>query len=197
MSSLSQTYQISLKRLALYRARSSRPIPLSRRLTFVKRSLHNCTSERRQKPTQPDTSTYSDMNVTGVRRRRRASLSNDYNERWHQTFSADRKFRDDRPFIETLRAVDADGDDLDLFLSPYEGSVPCCESEEIKRFCSYTGSVSQQPQAAADQTTAKAWLDDREKSTGKSRSSFGLLTASQLFEAMVKPVCPGQLFCSL
>jgi hypothetical protein len=130
------------------------------------------------------------MNAPSACRRRRASLSDDYNERWHQTFSADRNLRDDRPFIETLRAVNAAGDDLDLFLSPFEPSVPCCESEEIKRFCANADSPIEQSQAAAHQLIAKAWLDDREKSTGKSRSSFCLLTAPQLFKSMMEPVCP-------
>jgi hypothetical protein len=146
-------------------------------------------------PTQPDTSTKSGMNVSSAHRSRRASLSDDYNERWHQTFSVARKFRDNTPFIETLRAVDADGDDLDLFLSPYEGSVPCCESEEIKRFCANPNSLSQQPHVAgADHSTAKAWLDDRERSTGKPRGSYtGILTAQKLFESMLKPVCLMQM----
>jgi len=123
------------------------------------------------------------------RRRTRASLSRDYDRQWNQIFSTERNFTDDRPFIDALREVGADGDDLDLFLSPYEGPVPSCESEDIKRFCANTPLPSSQSDYTADEPPAKAWLDDREKSTKNARSYSGLLSAAQLYESMMKPVC--------
>jgi hypothetical protein len=122
------------------------------------------------------------------RRRRRVSLSDNYEERWNQTFFKERKFCDDRPWIDTLREVNADGDDLDLFLSPCDGPVPSCESEDIKRYCANVVLPSNQPESTADEPTAKAWLDDRERSTEDSRSYLGLLTATQLYESMIKNV---------
>lgn len=118
--------------------------------------------------------------------------SSDNNERgWPSIFSGNRIPANERPWLDALKEIDAAGDDLDIVLCPSSGyvPVPTWEFEEIKDFCSGTSLVPNASISAEHRATPKAWLDDRERLSNRSRSYPDLMSANALFENLKKPVC--------
>jgi hypothetical protein len=101
----------------------------------------------------------------------------DHNKIWSPIFSTERKFGEDQPYVEALKEIYADGDYLERLLQEYEGGVPSCRSEEIGDYCQNTGTAL----LGTKPDKAKAWLNDIEYSTLRSRSYPHRLTAHQLY----------------
>ena len=130
--------------------------------------------------------------------RGRGSCSSNHIKQWDPIFSTERNFREDVSYVQVLRDINADGDDLDIFLRQYESPGPSCEVEEVKGFSQNASLTSTQNSAAEIQAdvgyVAKAWLDDREKASRSSRKYQTQLNALELYELLKQPVVYSCLF---
>lgn len=108
----------------------------------------------------------------------RGGSSNNHNKEWNPEFFTRRSYLEERPFVQLLREYQADGDNLDRFMVPCEGRVPSYKLEVVKKFCA----------GAWTPGKAKAWLDDREFSTQRSRTYPYRLTADQLHTSLTQKV---------
>ncbi|KAF2189216.1 hypothetical protein K469DRAFT_563071 [Zopfia rhizophila CBS 207.26] len=103
---------------------------------------------------------------------------NGYAKEWNRRFLEDQDFKEDGSFVELRKLVDADGDDLDVFLREYEGPVPDCAVALIKEFCSSINPNLLQTEST--QTQRGAWLDDRDSHGG--------------FRTYLNPIGPKELY---
>src|SRR5437588_4957955 len=103
---------------------------------------------------------------------------NGYAKEWNPRFLEDQDFKEDGSFVELRKLVDADGDDLDIFLRHYEGPVPDCAVALIKEFCS--GINPNLLQSESTQTQRGAVLDDRD-SQGAFRTYLNPIGPKELY----------------
>lgn len=108
---------------------------------------------------------------------------------WDQLFSAGRDFHeDDSSYVETLKKeFNVLSSDLEIFLRDCEGPVPLSGLEEVRELCETPLSRTDDTQdGEARSDPGKAWLDDREASTGHVREYPNRLNADQLFMCLAK-----------
>ena len=93
---------------------------------------------------------------------------------WDELFSRDRNFKEQRSYVEWKRSVNAEGDELDIFLRETEDSIPLCSVEEVKAFCR---GVRLSDLTSGSQTAARraAWLDDRKRAHQARKGFFNQL----------------------
>lgn len=106
-----------------------------------------------------------------------------YIKKWDPIFSERRvSNEEDEAWVESNIGIDADGDDVGIFMRDIGTSVHSCAVEEVRQFC----------QATARHRKA-AWLDDRSSNSnptsGSVRTYKKPLSANQLYQILKSKVC--------
>lgn len=106
-----------------------------------------------------------------------------YSKRWDKDFSKRRDFQEeDRPFVDDLRELHADGNNLDLFLHEFVSEVPSCKVKIVQDFC--RGALPLSSESGEGEKTEgepQAWLDDRDSRTKLARGDSPWLRAQEFY----------------
>lgn len=107
-----------------------------------------------------------------------------YAREWKR-FAQDRPFKEDQVYLEWMRKVDAERDDVDIFWTDHEGALSSFDVEVVKDFCE---GVSLDDLKSGNGTAGKraAWLDDRcAHRTGKKHNAVTAGLFRRLLKEMV------------
>lgn len=115
-------------------------------------------------------------------------------KKWKKEFDTRRKFKEDKPYIETLGKSDRNSNPLKIFLGNCGGKVPSCRRKEILEFCENLN-LRTALQALLEQSSDEARsclldseFDENGNATVKSRRYTRRLTDHQLCELLKEPV---------
>ncbi|ORY01190.1 hypothetical protein BCR34DRAFT_592345 [Clohesyomyces aquaticus] len=102
-----------------------------------------------------------------------------YAKKWDKDFSKHRDFyEEDTPFLDDLRELRADGNNLELFLRDFVSEVPSCKVKIIQDFCRGALPLSSESgEAEKTEEEPQAWLDDRDSLTKLARANSPWLRA--------------------
>jgi hypothetical protein len=118
-------------------------------------------------------------------------------KKWDPIFAEDR-IPKERSYVELKRKLNADGDDLDIFLQDEENSVPSREIEEVKEFCQGASVESVKSGTGVAGKSRRAILGDRScigsEGGGCAMECNNPLTATELYDYLKK--CPKKLVCT-
>jgi hypothetical protein len=120
--------------------------------------------------------------------RRAEHLADFYSKRWHQEFSTDRNFKDDRSYLKLKRDINAEGDESDIFMQDNDTSGPSCEAEEVEEFIRGLKLADLKSAAGAAGHRRAVWLDDR---------TFPGLTSKHLVREYQNPITATGLYQKL
>jgi hypothetical protein len=130
---------------------------------------------------------------------KRDYYSDCYKKYWDPVFSTDRNFKEDEPYVEYKRGINADGDDFDIFLQDSEDSVPSSKVGEVKELCQDARLDDLKKGTGTAGTRRGAWLDDRScpsmmSSSRCIRKYHNPLTATGLYQLLKESVCTSDDF---
>jgi hypothetical protein len=106
-----------------------------------------------------------------------------YTKKWDKDFSKLRTFHEeDSPFLDDLRELRADGNNLERFLRDFVSDVPSCKVKITQDFCREAPPLSTGlEEAEKTDEEPQAWLDDRDSCTKLVRANSPWLTAHGLY----------------
>lgn len=110
-------------------------------------------------------------------------------KKWNPLFSNDQNFEERNTYLECRQVINADGDELSIFLRDSEESGPSSEAEEILEFCKSECVEEEVVEEVGGEEGKKssgwkqyraAWLDDR---------SFGVTSSEgvRIYEDRLTP----------
>ncbi|OCK76085.1 hypothetical protein K432DRAFT_307150 [Lepidopterella palustris CBS 459.81] len=114
-----------------------------------------------------------------------------YAKEWDPVFLTDRNFKEDESYVEKKRRIDAEGNDISIFLRDSEDSVPSCKVHEVEEFCQDARLDHLKFGVGTAGQRRAAWLDDRRfsllMSGGCVREYQNPLTATGLYRLLKEP----------
>lgn len=109
-----------------------------------------------------------------------------FSKRWDPIFSTDRGCKEDRPWVDVKRAIEANFcDALELFLRDTGPSIPDIKIEELLEFAASFSLEELKAGVLSAGQRRGAWLDERSSPDGKTsrtREHKNPLTATQFYE---------------
>jgi hypothetical protein len=115
-----------------------------------------------------------------------------YTKEWHPLFSKEPRFEELDSYLQSRRVIDADGDELDIFLRDFEEPSPSSLVEEIQEFCKGTPIPNLESEVGNEGQRRGAWLNDWScrhlTSSEGARRYENLLTPSALYRHLNKQV---------
>jgi hypothetical protein len=104
---------------------------------------------------------------------------------WHPLFSKEPQFEELDSYLESRRDIDADGDELDIFLRDFEEPSPSSLVEEIQEFCKGMPIHNLESEVGHEGQRRGAWLND-----------WGCrhLTSSESVRRYENPLTPAALY---
>jgi hypothetical protein len=82
---------------------------------------------------------------------------------WERLFAEDKGHREDTPFVDVKRGVNADFDGLNVFLQDSEDAVPSRAVEDISTFCEGVTLEDLRSGSGHAGKRRAAWVDDRRR----------------------------------
>ncbi|KAF1998070.1 hypothetical protein P154DRAFT_267602 [Amniculicola lignicola CBS 123094] len=110
----------------------------------------------------------------------------DFEGGWNPIFDTERNLNEDAPYGESLGILDPDGSSLSIFCQEYESPVPSFLAADIQRFCATSSPPHLSLSTGRRCKRARAWLDDREYSTGYARTYHNRLDDVQIQQCMTE-----------
>jgi hypothetical protein len=111
-------------------------------------------------------------------------------KKWNPKFFTRVNVDEHVPYNNYDEATNREQDTVDLFLSDYRGQFPSFKAEDATELLrDMLSSAKSYDLGAMDESLGRAWLDDREYTTGVSRTYTGRLTVNQLRYALSQKVC--------
>jgi len=108
-----------------------------------------------------------------------------YTKKWHPLFLEEPRFEERDSYLKSRLGVDADGDELDIFLRDFEEQSPSSLVEEIRDFCKGTPIPNFESEVGNEDQRRGAWLNDW---------SCRHLTSSEGVRRYENPLTPAALY---
>jgi len=115
-----------------------------------------------------------------------------YTKEWNPLFLKEVRFEESDSYLKNRLDVDADGDELDIFLRDFEEPNPSSLVEEVQEFCKGTSIPHLESEVENEGRRRGAWLNDW--SSRHLTSSEGVrryensLTSAALYRHLNEPV---------